>query len=251
MADTKITGLTANTAPLVTDLLCMVDDPTGTALTQKMAISYLLAMAVTNVTVQVLTAASGTYTPTTGMKKVLVIVVGGGGGGAAVTGVDCTGGGGGGGGTAIRLCTSAEVGVSKAYVVGAASSSGGAGVTSTFAVNSLQATGGGAGSSSADDATIGIMAAAGAGGIGSGGDLNIAGQAGFRGTMFSTTAGVGGAGGASMFGGGGAEAGPNAVGVNGGAYGGGGGGAACSEGTDRAGSVGATGVIYCIEFLQV
>jgi hypothetical protein len=251
LADTKITGLSANTAPLVTDLLAIVDDPGGTPTLQKMAISYLLAMAVTNVTVQVKTSGSGNYTPTTGMKKVLIILVGGGGGGAGVTGVDCAGGGGGGGGTCIRLCTAAEVGASKAYVVGAASAQGGAGNTSTFDVNSMQATGGGEGSSSADSITLGTLGAAGAGGIGSGGDLNIAGQAGFRGVIYSTTVGVGGAGGSSMFGGGGPQAGPNAVGINGGEYGGGGGGAACSEGTDRAGSTGAAGVMYCIEFLNV
>ena len=36
MADTKTTALTANTAPLATDLLYMVDDPGGSALSQKL-----------------------------------------------------------------------------------------------------------------------------------------------------------------------------------------------------------------------
>lgn len=35
MADTKTTGLTANTAPVLTDLICMIDDPGGSAASQK------------------------------------------------------------------------------------------------------------------------------------------------------------------------------------------------------------------------
>lgn len=245
MADAKITGLGANTTPATTDLLVMVDDPGGTPVTMKMTIATLLALAMTNVTMQVFAAGSGTYTPTTGMKKVLVILVGPGGNGGSVTGVDCVGGGGGGGGTVIRLCTAAEVGVSKAYVVGTA------GNNSTFAVNSMQATFGANGASSADSTTLGTLGAGGAGGVGSGGDLNIKGQAGFRGVIHSTSAGLSGAGGNSMFGGGASQAGPNAAGTAGGAYGGGGSGGACSEGTDRAGGAGADGVMYCIEFLNV
>jgi len=251
MADTKITGLSANTAPLVTDLLCMVDDPAGTAATQKLAISYLLAMAVTNVVVQTFGAGSANYTPTTGMKKVLVILVGGGGGGCSITEASAAGGGGGGGGTAIKLCTAAQVGASVAYVVGAASGANTGGNTSTFAVTSLQATGGSVGATSGNSTVLGITGLGGAGGVGSGGDLNIAGQAGFRGLIHSSTACIGGAGGASMFGGGAAESGPNAAGSNGGAYGGGASGGASSNGTDYAGGSGAAGVLYCIEFLQV
>ena len=99
MADTKTTVLDANTTPAVTDLLPIVDAPGTTPVLQKMTIASLLTLAVTNVTVQVITAGSGDYTPTTGMKKVLVILVGGGGGGGSVTGTDSYGGGGGGGAT--------------------------------------------------------------------------------------------------------------------------------------------------------
>jgi len=42
MADAKISALTANTAPAVTDLTVMVDDPAGTPLTQKITLSDLL-----------------------------------------------------------------------------------------------------------------------------------------------------------------------------------------------------------------
>lgn len=41
MADTKITALTENTAPIATDILPMVDDPAGTPLTQKVSITNL------------------------------------------------------------------------------------------------------------------------------------------------------------------------------------------------------------------
>jgi len=245
MADSKITGLDANTTPAVTDLIPIIDDPGGTAVLQKMALSYLLAMAVTNVVVQVISAGTTTYTPTTGMKKVLAVLVGPGGAGGSVTGVDCAGGGGGGGGTCIRLCTAAEIGASSACVVGTP------GTATTLADVSMSAGSGSGGSSSADSATVGTLGVGGAGGASSGGNLNIPGQAGQRGVIYSTTASLGGMGGNSVFGGGGAGGGPNAVGSDGGAYGGGGGGGACSEGTDRAGGAGANGIIYMIEFLNV
>jgi hypothetical protein len=245
MADTKITGLGANTTPAVGDLLVMVDDPGGSPATQKLALSYLLAMAVTDVVIQVISAGTTTYTPTSGMKKVLAILIGPGGNGGSVTGVDCVGGGGGGGGTCIRLCTAAEIGANSACVVGTP------GNNTTLADVSMVAGYGGNGASSADSTTLGTLGAGGAGGTSSGGDLNITGQAGFRGVIHSTSAGLSGAGGNSMFGGGASQAGPNAAGTTGGNYGGGGSGGACSEGTDRAGGGGANGIIYMIEFLNV
>lgn len=245
MADTKTTALDANTTPAVTDLLPIVDDPGGTAVLQKMTIASLLTLAVSNVVVQVITAGTTTYTPTTGMKKVLAILVGPGGNGAQVTGVDCASGGGGGGGTCVRLCTAAEIGASSACVVGTP------GTATTLADVSMSAGAGGNGSSSADSTTLGTLGAGGAGGASSGGNLNIAGQAGQRGVIYSTSAGLGGMGGNSMFGGGASGGGPNAAGAAGGAYGGGGSGGACSEGTDRGGGTGANGIIYMIEFLNV
>mgnify|MGYP000556016575 CR=1 FL=1 len=41
MADTKITALTANTTPVSTDILLMVDDPGGTPLGQKITLQSL------------------------------------------------------------------------------------------------------------------------------------------------------------------------------------------------------------------
>jgi len=245
MADTKVSGLGPNTAPLTTDYLAILDDPATTPALQRMAISYLLALAVTNVAIQVIAAGTTLYTPTTGMKKVLAILVGPGGNGAAVTGVDSYGGGGGGGGTCIRLCTAAEIGANSACVVGTP------GTATTLADVSMSAGFGGNGAASADSTTLGTLGAGGAGGTSSGGDLNITGQAGFRGIVHSTSAGLSGAGGNSMFGGGAAQAQTEAAGTNGGQYGGGGSGGGSSGGTDRAGGSGANGIMYMIEFLQV
>ena len=41
MANTKITALTGNSAPLITDIIPMVDDPDGTAATQKLTLGNL------------------------------------------------------------------------------------------------------------------------------------------------------------------------------------------------------------------
>lgn len=45
MADTKITALTENTAPLTTDVLPLVDDPAGSPASQKVTIANLLVAA--------------------------------------------------------------------------------------------------------------------------------------------------------------------------------------------------------------
>lgn len=44
MADTTITALAANTTPLVTDIVPMVDDPTGTPVTQKITFANVLSL---------------------------------------------------------------------------------------------------------------------------------------------------------------------------------------------------------------
>ena len=96
----KITQLTALTDPILTDLLTSVDDVAGTPINKKFTINELIETfgVLSNVVVQVKTVGSGTYTPTTGMKKVLAIAVGGGGAGAGGINTDSAGGGGGGGG---------------------------------------------------------------------------------------------------------------------------------------------------------
>lgn len=44
MADTKISGLTANTAPLSTDITVIIDDPAGSPLSQKITLANLMAL---------------------------------------------------------------------------------------------------------------------------------------------------------------------------------------------------------------
>lgn len=244
MANQKITELTALTTPATVDLLAIVDDPAGTPETKKITIADLLTLFLSNVVVQVLSSASGTYTPTAGMKKCLMIAVGPGGNGAGVTAADDAGGGGGGGGCAIKLFSAADIGASKPYTVGLTS-----GNNTTLNTTTLVANSGANGSATGNNTTLGFSSAGGAGGTASGGDLNIEGEDGMRSIIYSTTHGSGGGGGSSAFGHGAAQSGSEAAGVAGTAYGGGGGGAHTATDVDRSGGAGGAGVIYVIEFL--
>ena len=244
MADQKITQLTELTAPTTDDMLAVVDDPAGTPLSKKLSILNLLTLAISNVVVQVLSSASGTYTPTTAMKKVLFILVGPGGNGGNVTAADDASGGGGGGGTVIYLATAAEIGADEAYAVGQSS-----GNNTTIAGLSLTAASGGNGAATGNTTTLGTQAAGGTGGAATGGNLNIPGMPGMRALIYDTTNGCGGSGGRSVFGHGGAQSGTNTAGNAGTAYGGGGGGCHTSGDVDRSGGAGAAGVIYAIEYL--
>jgi hypothetical protein len=245
MPDSTIWNLTALTTPALEDVLVAVNDPAGTPATNKLILSDLLAaLALSTVVVQTKTVGSGTYTPTTGMKKVLGIAVGGGGAGAGGVNTDSAGGGGGGGATCIRLMTAAQIGASKAYVVGAA----GAATTLDAAGALMNAGFGAAGTAGATFSTVGVSVAGGAGGTSTNGDLNIPGEPGERGIIYSGTTGWGGNGGRSVFGAGG-------VGVNAGAgaagtgYGGGGAGGHAATAGDQGGGAGTAGVLYLIEFL--
>lgn len=252
MANQKITELTALTTPATEDLLAIVDDPSGTPITKKVTLANLIStLLLSNVTMQKLTASSGTYTPTSGMKKALVIAVGGGAGGSSVTLADEAGGGGGGGGTVIRLFTAAEIVGHDGYAVGATATAGSNGNNTTFSSSPtlLTAGAGQAGSTTGNTTTVGAQGAGGTGGTATGGDLNIPGEAGQRAVMYSTTACRGGAGGRSVFGSGGGETGNAAAGANGTDFGGGGAGATTSDDTNRSGGTGAAGVIYVLEFL--
>lgn len=244
MADQKITEFVALTTPATEDLLAIVDDPAGTPVTKKITIANLLSLFISNVVVQILTSASGTYTPTTGMRKCLMIAVGPGGNGSGVTAADDAGGGGGGGGTAIKLFTAADIGASKPYTVGQSS-----GNNTTLNTTTLVANSGANGAATGNNTTLGFSSAGGAGGSASGGDLNIPGEPGRRSIIYSTTHGSGGGGGASVLGHGGAMSGSDAAGGVGTGYGGGGSGAHTSADVDRSGGAGAVGVIYVIEFL--
>ena len=245
MADSKISALTSLTTPTTDDLIAIVDDPGGTPITKKCTLANLIgSLLLSTVTIQKLTSSSGTYTPTSGMKKILVIAVGPGGNGASITNIDEASGGGGGGGTCIKLFTSAEVGASKPYAVGASS-----GNNTTWNTTDLVASSGSNGSATGNTTTLGAQAAGGGGGSASGGDLNIPGEPGGRGIIYSTSNGLGGAGGCSVFGNGGRQAGTDEAGNNGGDYGGGGSGCHTSADVNRSGGTGAAGVIYVIECL--
>lgn len=60
MADSKLTGLTANTTPALTDLLYLVDDPGGTPLSQKITVANLLATPSPTLVTPILGVATGT-----------------------------------------------------------------------------------------------------------------------------------------------------------------------------------------------
>lgn len=245
----KITELAALTDPQTGDYLVLADDPGGTAINKRLTIASLISTfgLFTNVVVQTKTVGSGTYTPTTGMVKVLGIAVGGGGAGAGGVNTDSAGGGGGGGGTVIRLMTAANIGASKAYVVGAAA----AATTLDTAGALLNAGAGGAGTAGSVFSVVGVTTAGGTGGTAANGDLNMPGQAGERGVIYSATDGHGGDGGNSVFGAGAASGGTGIAGSTGGEYGGGGGGGHAASASDRAGGAGAPGILYLIEFLSV
>jgi len=215
---------------------------------------------ITQVAVQVFTA-SGTYTPTSGMKycDVYVTASGGGGGGAAAgaSGVAAAGGGGA-GGTSIKWgVTAAAVGASQTVTVGAGGAGGVAGgnngspgaVSSFGAIITTLAGLGGLAGSNQTVACYPILGGAG-GGQGSGGSINIGGGAG----GFSVLNGVNvllcsGNGGASYWGGGGLSVNTSAAGNAGVAYGSGGGGAGATVTTNRAGGAGAPGIVVVLEYI--
>ena len=252
MADGPIWDFTELTTAALEDLLAVVDDPSGTPITKKVTLTnFLASLTLSNVVVQIKTAGSGTYTPTSGMKKVLAIAVGGGAGGETAAGTDSASGGGGGGGTCIRLMSAAQIGASKAYVVGAGANADTAGNPTTLdAAGALMtANGGSRGTAGSQAGGLGLTATGGAGGTASNGDLNIPGTPGSTGSTYSGTDGMGGTGGSSVFGFGGASGGTNVAGGNGSAYGGGGAGGHASGTPDRAGGTGAAGILYLIEFI--
>jgi hypothetical protein len=249
MSDNPIWLLSELTDPVLTDLVAAVDDPSGTPASRQVALSDFAKLTVRDVVVQVFGAGSGTYTPTAGMKKVLGIAVGSGGGGGGGINTDSCGGGGGGGGTVIRLMTAAQIGSSKAYVVGAGGAAANNGNASTLDTGTLMnASGGALGSAGSTSTTPGVQTAGGHGGAAANGDLNIPGKGGSHGVMFSGTRGVGGDGGDSVFGMGG-DGTNNGDGLPGDLYGGGGGGGHAATAADRPGAVGADGVLYLIEFI--
>lgn len=193
-------------------------------------------------TTQVYTS-SDTWTRPSGLSYAVVEVVGGGGGGGSAS--EGAAGGGGGGGYSKETLTASELGSTEAVTVGAggagsSNGNGSAGGTSSFGTL-LQATGGSGSTEGGGSSTIGA-----AGGVGSGGDINIAGGGGGTGDIWSNN-GIGGAGGgaggSSVLGGGGRSA------STGGNYGGGGGGGSSPKGGgDQPGAAGAAGIVIVTEY---
>jgi len=176
--------------------------------------------------------------------KIKVTVLGAGGGSGGVTtdgGIDGLTAGGGGGGAAIKILSGLTIGNTLNITIGAggtagsSSTSGGTGGTSSVAsgtqsISTVSATGGG-GTVSATGGGDGI---GGTPGSGSGGDLNLKGNAGTTPNSFNQA----GNGGGSIFAGGGAAV-VNSVGTAG-TFGGG---AAGVGGVTKSGSVGSAGVV--------
>lgn len=249
VVDLKITQLSALTDPVLTDQLVMADDPGGSAVNKKFTVASLITTFgwLTADAVQVKAAGSGTYTPTSGMKQVMAVAVGPGGDGAGGVNTDSSGGGGGGGGTCVRLLSAANIGVSKAYVVGA----GGSGTATTLDGGTLMSAGaGGNGTAGAGSTTTGLQTAGGTGGTASAGDLNSPGEAGGRAVQFDGTNGMGGKGGRTWYGRGAAPGGSNVAGNNGQAYGSGGSGGHASATANRDGGTGADGVLFFFEWIN-
>jgi hypothetical protein len=227
------------------------------------------------VNVQVITA-TGTYTPTAGLRYVLAFCTGAGGGGG---GADCSdvtatsmGEGGGSGATVIKLWNATELGASASVTIGA----GGAGGANTGVTGStggttsvdpagtgttLSATGGTGGDGLSGSGRWNINFPVSAGGTGTGGDLNLTGSPGESGqsTDFNAAFGIvfSGNGAPSFWGGGGARPATltedddtSTAGVDGTAYGSGGSGAVAADTTTgAAGGAGAAGVAIFIEFI--
>lgn len=209
-------------------------------------------------------AATGTYTPTTGMKYCQIICLGGGGagGGAPTTTASNTscGSGGGAGEYAVGIFTAATIGASQAVTIGA----GGTGVSGaagnnggTTSVGALITANGGTGGLASTGASLIITAVGQAGGTGgSGGDYRCDGPNGTFGVSAfgvtgSTIQGHGGDGGNSYLGAGGRGALSAGNGGGGHLYGSGGGGSLTFASAATTGGSGDPGLVVITEYISV
>lgn len=212
--------------------------------------------ALTNVVMQVFTA-SGTYTPTVGMKYCIIEVIGGGGGGGGVSGAlgqTACGAGGGAGGYSRGRYTNVNIGVSQSVTIGASGAGGPAGNNNgssggTSSVGALiNATGGAGGAGQASSVTLTYSGAGGAGGLGALGSFDVQGAPGLRGSKQAAAA-ISGAGGNSAYGGGGAPSFGSSAGAAGGNFGSGGSGASSIAAVNSAGGAGSNGAVIITEFI--
>lgn len=200
---------------------------------------------------------SGTYTPSAGMAYAVIECLGGGGGGGGATSGANNGnaGGGGAGSSSRKYVTSADIGASKAVVVGAGGATSTAGNSTGNAggdtsVGSLcigKGGAGGSGSAGADNIRPG-----GAGGVAGTGDVTGYGASGLSGNGMNTVAFTGGAGqGASSPWGAGGIPNVSLSGAGGAAtgYGAGGSGAASyNSGGSFSGGAGSPGLVIITEY---
>lgn len=246
-ANTNITSLAGLTTPLT-----LAQGGTGAALTLPVF---------NKVIIQKFTA-TGTYTPTTGMKYCIAEVVGGGGGGggagASAGSQSAVGGGGGGGSYGRSILTAAQIGVSQAVTIGAAGAAGantggtgGTGGASSLGV--LVTTNGGIGGAGTTTAAA-VIAAGGDGGAAGTATVAIPGGNGGVGYAAVVT-GFSGYGGASFYSGsiyGIPLSSGTTNGTAGLLYGGGGAGASNANGAGAStGGAGAAGIIVITEYLSV
>jgi hypothetical protein len=194
--------------------------------------------------------APATWTKPAGLKAIKVTVVGAGGAGGGVSPSPASAGAGGGGGGA---------GGAAIEYIPAPSIPGPVAVTAGPGTNSFgpfcSATAGGSGGAGGSTPVVNHFGLSGAGGLGSGGNLNIAGGPGTSGSLANPSLAFGGVGGNSIFGGGGntvkatSPGTPLIAGNNGLDYGGGGSGAArIGSSASASGSTGAPGIVIVEEF---
>lgn len=177
-----------------------------------------------------------TWTKPAGLKYVIVEVQASGGNGANATATDRKGGGGGGGGYARKLIAAASLGTTETVTIGAI------GVTSSFGAHCSA----NSGTSATADSSFGA-----AGGTATGGDINIAGQAGTNGpgTTASTIA-LSGFGGNSVLGLGGMGVLEDSPGQAATGYGAGGSGANALGVTDRNGGNASPAIVIVTEYFS-
>lgn len=207
-------------------------------------------------------AATGTYTPTSGLLYADIEGVGGGGGGGGATGsgTQSDGGGGGGAGSHCKaLATAATIGASQAVTIGAGGAASASGTTSGGAGGATSVgaicvapggSGGSAGTTGSGEGT------GGAGGVASTGDIPAVGAPGETIVQFLASAAVvakGGFGGNSIWGGGGGSPVASGVALNGNAGvmgGGGSGGVSASTTSPATGAAGGPGYVIVTEYLS-
>ena len=204
--------------------------------------------------------ASGTYTPTTGMKYCIIECIGGGGGGGGVQGTAShyyCGGGGGSGGYSRLIASAATIGSSQTVTIGAAGSGGSAGANNggsggATSVGSICVANGGTGGEYGNSSQV---ARGGEGGTAGTGDIAFPGAPGDHGFYNALNNSIGtasGAGGSSIFGGGArGDRGTAVNGVNAGGRGSGGSGAEAGQASNVAGGNGSAGYVFITEYVVV